>query len=149
MKSSFQCNEYRKYPLCSYEIQIIVLYYNPNSVTIISRNIHEHHQKERYDYLHPYDKQYRNTFIVFYLNLKLNYLLSTRLSKLANTLIHLINYERRKNRSEIFFAYDLKSWCDQHKDDTQLNSTYVPFYTIDNIFSLFTTKKVFQQLIYK
>ena len=72
-KYSFKCNEYRKYPLYSYEIQIIVPDYDPSSVTIMSRNTHEHHQKERHDYLHPYDKQYLNTFIVVYLSLKLNY----------------------------------------------------------------------------
>ena len=44
-KYSFKCNEYRKYPLCSYEIQIIVPDYNPSSVTTMSRNTHEHHQK--------------------------------------------------------------------------------------------------------
>ena len=43
----------------------------------------------------------------------------------------------------------MKNWCDQHKDGKQLNSTYVPFYTIeniDNIFILFTTKQLFQQI---
>ena len=43
----------------------------------------------------------------------------------------------------------MKNCCDQHKDGTQLNSTYVPFYTIkniDNIFILFTTKQLFQQI---
>ena len=60
-------------------------------------------------------------------------------------LIHLINYKRRKNRPEIFSVYDLKNWCDQHKDGTQLNSTYVPFYTMENI-DLFTTKQLFQQI---
>ena len=62
---------------------------------------------------------------------------------------NLINYERRKNRPEIFSLYGLKNWCDQHKDATQLNSTYVPFYTfenIDNIFILFTVKQLFQQI---
>ena len=72
-KYSFKCNEYRKYPLCSYEIQITVPDYDPTSVTIMSRNTHEHYQKERHDYLHSYDKQYLNTFIVVDLNIKLNY----------------------------------------------------------------------------
>ena len=43
----------------------------------------------------------------------------------------------------------MKNWCDQQKDDTQLNSTYIPFYTIeniDNIFILSTTKQLFQQI---
>ena len=30
---SFKCNEYRKYPLCSYEVQMIVPDYDPSSVT--------------------------------------------------------------------------------------------------------------------
>ncbi|CAF4737891.1 unnamed protein product, partial [Rotaria sp. Silwood2] len=64
-------------------------------------------------------------------------------------LINLINYERRKNRPEIFSVFDLKSWCDQHQDNTQLHSTFVPFYiveNIDNVFILFTTKELFRQI---
>ena len=48
MKYSFKCNEYRKCPLCAYEIQIITPDYHPSSVTIMSPNTHEHHQKERF-----------------------------------------------------------------------------------------------------
>jgi hypothetical protein len=47
IKYSFKCSEYRKYPLCYYEIQIIVPDYDPSSVTIISRNTHQHQQEER------------------------------------------------------------------------------------------------------
>ncbi|CAF3044846.1 unnamed protein product, partial [Rotaria sp. Silwood2] len=46
-KYSFKCNEYRKYPLCSYEIQIIVPDDDPTFVTVMSRNIHQHQQYER------------------------------------------------------------------------------------------------------
>ena len=43
----------------------------------------------------------------------------------------------------------MKNWHDQNEDGTQLNSTYLLFYTIeniDNIFILFTTKELFQQI---
>ena len=111
------------------------------------RNTHGHHQKERHDYLHPYHKQCLNTFIVVYLNLKLSLVQDYPNSPIHDTkLINLINHDHRKNRPKIFSVYDLKNWCDQHKDGTQLNSTYVPFYTIENIFILFTTKQLFQQI---
>ena len=59
VQMKFKCNQIQK--LCSDEIQILVSDYHPSSVTIMSD---EHH---RHDSLHPYDKQYQNTFIVFYL----------------------------------------------------------------------------------
>jgi len=46
-KYSFKCSEYRKYPLCSFEIKIIVPDNNMDHVTIISRNLHEHEENER------------------------------------------------------------------------------------------------------
>ena len=39
-KYSFKCSEYRKYPLCSFEIKIIVPDNNMHCVTIMSRNLH-------------------------------------------------------------------------------------------------------------
>ncbi|CAF5149066.1 unnamed protein product, partial [Rotaria magnacalcarata] len=44
-KYSFKCSEYRKYPLCHFQIKIIVPDNNMNSITIMSKN--EHEQNER------------------------------------------------------------------------------------------------------
>ena len=60
-----------------------------------------------------------------------------------------ILYERRKHRPEIFSVYDLRKWCYERKENKDLHSTFVPFYTVDNInnlFVFFTTKQLFQQI---
>ena len=60
-----------------------------------------------------------------------------------------ILYERRKHRPEIFSVYDLRKWCYERKESKDLHSTFVPFYTVDNInnlFVFFTTKQLFQQI---
>ena len=62
-----------------------------------------------------------------------------------------MNYERRKDRPQIFSVYDLRQRCHQHQNGDQVRSTYVPFYTvtdIDNVFIFFTTKQLFQQIRY-
>ena len=41
-KYSFKCSEYRKYPLCNYEIRATIPDDHPNSITVMSRNIHKH-----------------------------------------------------------------------------------------------------------
>ena len=41
-KYLFKCNKYRKYPLCSYEIEIPVPDDDPSSVKIMSRNTDQH-----------------------------------------------------------------------------------------------------------
>ncbi|CAM4845378.1 unnamed protein product, partial [Rotaria magnacalcarata] len=46
-KYSFKCSEYRKYPLCHFRIKIIVPDNNINSITIMSKNEHEHEQNEQ------------------------------------------------------------------------------------------------------
>ena len=114
-KYSYKCNEYRKYPLCSYEIQIIVPDYDPSSLTIISRNTHEHHQKERnpitrlssplrqtvskYVHCGLSQSQIKLSLVKDYPNPSIQY----------TKLINLIHYEHRKNRPEIFPLYDLKN----------------------------------------
>ena len=44
-----------------------------------------------------------------------------------------ILYERRKHRLEIYSVYDLRKWCYERKESKDLHSTFVPFYTVDNI----------------
>ena len=108
-KYSFKCNEYRKYPLCSYEIHIIVPDYDPSLVTIMSRNTHEHHQKER----NPTTRlpsPLRQTVSKYVLcglsqsQIKLSLVQDYPNSPIHYTkLVNLINYERRKNRRKLFF----------------------------------------------
>ena len=45
-KYSFKCNQYRKYPLCQFEIQIIVSD-DDELITILSRNTHQHKEEEK------------------------------------------------------------------------------------------------------
>ncbi|CAF3469772.1 unnamed protein product [Rotaria sp. Silwood1] len=61
----------------------------------------------------------------------------------------LITYERRKDRPEIFSVYDMRNWCNEHKESKDLHSVFVPFYKVDdinNLFVFFTTKQLFQQI---
>ena len=41
-KYSFKCSEYRKYPLCSYELKAVVNDDDQDAITVMSRNIHSH-----------------------------------------------------------------------------------------------------------
>ena len=46
-KYSFKFSEYRKYPLCLFEIKIIVADNNIQPVTIMSSNTHQYEENER------------------------------------------------------------------------------------------------------
>ncbi|CAF4506684.1 unnamed protein product [Rotaria sp. Silwood2] len=109
-KYSFKCNEYRKYPLCSYEIQIIVPDDDPTFVTVMSRNIHQHQQYER-NSTTRLPSPIRKTVSKYVhcglsqSQIKLSLIQDHPHSPIHETkLINLINYERRKNRREIFSA---------------------------------------------
>ena len=54
--------------LCQIMIQAQLRLCHETLMNIIKKNAIQQH-----DYLRPYDKEYLNTFIVVYLNLKLNY----------------------------------------------------------------------------
>ena len=41
-KYSFKCSEYRIYSSCCYELKAIVADDNQNSITVMSKNIHDH-----------------------------------------------------------------------------------------------------------
>ena len=54
---------------------------------------------------------------------------------------------RRKNNPEIFSVYDFNQWCIDHKyNENSLHSTFVPYYYINDLFVLFTTKQLFMHL---
>jgi hypothetical protein len=154
-KYSFKCSEYRKYPLCSFEIKIIVPDNDMDHVTIMSRNLHEHEENERNPTTRlpsPIRKtvsdhvkcglsqsQIKASLIINYPQHSIN----------QDKLHNLVVYERRKDRPEIFSIYDLQNWCNEHKEAKELHSTFVPFYNavdINNIFIFFTTKQLFQQI---
>ncbi|CAF1446662.1 unnamed protein product, partial [Didymodactylos carnosus] len=65
----------------------------------------------------------------------------------SSQLSNIISYNRRKNNPEIFSVYDLRKWCNDHKDGgDSSHSTFVPYYSIDNvdnIFVLFTTNPIY------
>jgi hypothetical protein len=69
-------------------------------------------------------------------------------SLLTNQLSNVIAYDRRKQNPEIFSVYDFNEWCTNHKyDGNSLHSTFVPYYSINNIddiFVFFTTKQLIQ-----
>ncbi|CAF3716596.1 unnamed protein product [Rotaria socialis] len=154
-KYSFKCSEYRKYPLCHFQIKIIVPDNNMNSITIMSKNEHEHEQNERNtttrlpspirESISNYVKcglsqpQIKASLILNYPQSPIDQV------KLSNKIV----YERRRDRPEIFSVYDLRNWCSQHQEGERLHSTFVPFYTVDdinNLFIFFTTKQLFQQI---
>ena len=41
-KYSFKCSEYRKYPLCNYEVKATVPDDDPTSITVMSKSSHKH-----------------------------------------------------------------------------------------------------------
>jgi hypothetical protein len=41
-KYSFKCSQYRKYPICDYELNTIVPDDDPSSITVMFRNAHNH-----------------------------------------------------------------------------------------------------------
>ena len=152
---SFKCSEYRKYPLCSFKIKIIVPDNNMHCVTIMSRNLHEHEKNERNPTTRvpsPIRKtvsdhvkfglsqsQIKASLVTNYPQYSIN----------QDKLHNLIVYERRKDRPEIFSIHDLRNWCNEHREAKELHSTFVPFYNavdINNIFIFFTTKQLFQQI---
>ena len=152
-KYSFKCSHYWKYPLCRFEIQIIVPD-DHGSITILSRNTHQHNEEEKNPttrlpspirqcvskcVLSGMSESQINTFITQE---------HSGASRDQSKLKHLINYQRRKDRPEIFSVYDLRQWCQTHNHTTDLHSTFVPYYTVNNIddvFVCFTKKQLFQQ----
>jgi hypothetical protein len=46
-KYSFKCSQYRKYALCNYELKATVPDNDPNLITIMSRNTHNHEYRSK------------------------------------------------------------------------------------------------------
>ena len=153
-KYSFKCSNYRKYPLCPFEMQIAVPD-NNSRVTIMSKSAHQHNELERNtttrlpspirETVSKYVKSGLSQPQTNAMVLQDHPNASPNRSKLTS----LINYERRKDRPEILSVYDLRQWCEQHHQTNELHTTYVPFYNVKNIndvFVFFTTKQLFQQI---
>ncbi|CAF1646761.1 unnamed protein product [Rotaria magnacalcarata] len=146
-KYSFKYSEHRKYPLCHFQIKIIVPDNNVNSITIMSKTEHEQNERNATtrlpspirESISTYGKcglsqsQIKASLIINYPQSPIDQV------KLSNKIV----YERRRDRPEIFSVYDLRNWCSQHQEGERLHSTFVPFYTVDdinNLFIFFTTK---------
>jgi hypothetical protein len=127
IKYSFKCSEYRKYPLCLFEIKITVPNNNMDSVTIMYRNSHQHRENERKrtTRLSSPIRKIVSNYIKCGLSQSQIKSLIINPERLINEakLNNLILYERRKEKSDIFSIYDLQNWCDEHKDGTQVHST--------------------------
>lgn len=154
-KYSFKCSNYRKYPSCSFEIQIIVPDDDQESVTVMSKNAHEHREEEKNPTTRLPSPLRESVSKYIQCGLSEPQITAAlqrdhpQSSPARSQLKNLVNYERRKDRPSIFSVYDLRQWCEQHQHGDLLHSTYIPFYTvtdIDNVFVFFTTKQLFQQI---
>ncbi|CAF1257415.1 unnamed protein product [Didymodactylos carnosus] len=113
---------------------------NPQSVIIMSRNEHEHEQGERNPTTRLPSPIRKSVSKYVKCGLSQTQIKSSLVQDHPNApitetkLINLVSYERRKDRPEIFSVFDLQNWCNEHNED------------INNIFVLFTTKQLFQQI---
>ena len=56
----------------------------------------------------------------------------------AHQILNSITYARRKNNPKIISIFDFSRWCMNHKyDHNLLHSTFVPYYSINNIDDIF------------
>ncbi|CAF1063645.1 unnamed protein product [Didymodactylos carnosus] len=137
----------------SYEI--VVPDNDVQTVTVMSRGVHEHKVEERNTttrLLSPVRKSVSKYIKcgLSHTQIKSSLVQDHPSTPLTETKLRsLVNYERRKNRPEIFSVFDLRNWCNEHSEGKQIHSTFVPFYTVDDInntFVFFTTKQLFQQI---
>jgi hypothetical protein len=154
-KYSFKCSQYRKYSLCTFQIKIIVTDNNMQSISIMSRNTHQHEENERNPTtrLPSPVRQSVSNYVKCGLTetqIKKSLAINHTQTSIDEIKLHsLITYERRKDRPEIFSVYDLRKWCYEHREGKDLHSTFVPFYKVDdinNVYVFFTTKQLFQQI---
>jgi len=154
VKYSYRCSQYRKYPTCRYEIQVYVHENNPSTIKIMFKNSHDHTQRnattrlpspvrdsiEKYVKCNLHQGQIKAALSLDYPAMLLS----------ADQIINGVSYARRKQRPEVISIYDFNEWCSNHKYDVNsLHSTYVPYYSINNIddiFVFFTTKQLIQQI---
>ena len=151
-KYSYRCSQYRKHPLCRYEIQVYVPDDDLTNIRLMFKNAHCHEQRNvttrlpspvresvaKYVKCNLTQGRIKDLLNIDYPN----YSLPT--SQLSN----LISYARRQKNPEIFSVYDFIQWCNNHQyNDNLLHSTFVPYFRINNIndiFVFFTTKHLIQ-----
>jgi hypothetical protein len=152
-KYSFKCSEYRKYSSCTYELKAIVPDDNQNSITIMSKNTHNHENRNETSRLPSPVRESVSKYVNAGLSQPQIRMLLT--AEYPNTpispakLTSVVQANRRKNHPTIFSVYDFGMWCEGHRDGAVSHSTFVPFYYINDVndlFVLFTTKKLIQQL---
>ncbi|CAF4579708.1 unnamed protein product, partial [Didymodactylos carnosus] len=95
---------------------------NPQSVTIMSRNEHEHEQEERNPTTRLPSPIRKSVSKYVKCGLSQTQIKSSLVQDHPNSpitetkLTNLVSYERRKDRPEIFSVFDLRNWCDEHNE---------------------------------
>ncbi|CAF1398921.1 unnamed protein product [Rotaria magnacalcarata] len=115
----YRCSQYRKYPLCQYEIQISVPSTNSTPINLTFKNARCH--------------EHRNT--------------TSRLSSPIRTSVEkYVKYNLTQSHAKTILSMDYPNVSLPTTDD--LHATFVPYYSINNIhdiFVFFTTKKLISQ----
>ncbi|CAF1515445.1 unnamed protein product [Rotaria sordida] len=128
---------------------------DPNSITVMFRNTHNHKYRAETTRLPSPVRQSVSKYV--HIGLTESQICSSllldhpSLSVPSTKLTSLVKTERRKNRPKIFSVFDFCQWCNDHQDGAVPHSTFVPFYfinDIDDLFVLFTTKELIRQIQY-
>jgi len=152
-KYSYRCSHYRKYQLCRYEIQAYILD-DSSDIKLMFKNTHYHEQRNETSRLPSPVRETVNKYVKCNLTegqikkaISFDY---PSVSLPTNQLSNLISYARRQKNPEIFSVYDFNQWCINHQyNDNLPHSTFVPYYSINNIndiFVFFTTKQLIQNM---
>jgi hypothetical protein len=113
-KYSFKCSQYRKYALCNYELKATVPDDDPNLITIMSRNNHNHEYRSETSRLPSSVRDSVSKYVE--IRLTKPQIHSSLLFDHPNTpvpstkLTALIQTERRKNHPKIFSIFDFRQW---------------------------------------
>ncbi|CAF0818891.1 unnamed protein product [Rotaria sordida] len=152
-KYSFICSQYRKNSSCNYELKTVVPDDDPNSITVMFKNTHNHSNRSQTSRLPSPLRQSVSKYVRAGLtepqicsSLAIDH---PTIPVSSSKLTSLVQTERRKDRPEIFSVYDFRKWCNDYLDGTVPYSTFVPFYFINDVndlFVLFTTKHLIQQI---
>ncbi|CAF4571287.1 unnamed protein product, partial [Didymodactylos carnosus] len=92
------------------------------AVTVMSRGVHEHKVEERNTttrLLSPVRKSVSKYIKCdsSHTQIKSSLVQDHPSTPLTETKLRsLVNYERRKNRPEIFSVFDLRNWCNEHSE---------------------------------
>ncbi|CAF1102071.1 unnamed protein product [Didymodactylos carnosus] len=106
-KYSYRCSQYRKYPLCRYDIHVNILDNNPDDIKILSKNVHSHQQHNTTTRLPSSVRESVAKYVKCDLTqTQMKSALSIDHSNIplpSSQLSNIIRYNRRKNNPEIFY----------------------------------------------